>query len=158
MAALSTDVATLAYLQVWDTEKQRQCRYDDAKPAESENARREQLFVIPTEQLTNWKWLPMPLNGPAVFFWIWLSDLFPKTNNCVLYFSQAVRNYWVVQFTLIDGDVYNLHSRSVYCTCSSLKYKIQYTHSLNCYIQISIYTWLGMRISEFLPLRQKIRW
>ena len=68
MAALSTDVATLAYLQVWDTEKQRQCRYDDANPAESENARREQLFVIPTEQLTNWKWLPMPLNGPAVFF------------------------------------------------------------------------------------------
>ena len=41
-----------------DTEKQRQCRHNDAKLTESENARSEQLLVIPTESLTNREQLP----------------------------------------------------------------------------------------------------
>jgi len=54
-----------------DTEKQRQHRRDNARLTESGNARSEQLLLMPTEQLTNWNWVPgEPLNGPAVF-WIW---------------------------------------------------------------------------------------
>ena len=40
-----------------DTEKQRQCRRDDARLTESGNARSEQLLVVPTELLTNRVWL-----------------------------------------------------------------------------------------------------
>ena len=41
-----------------DTEKQRQRRRDDARLAESGNARSEQLIlVVPTESLTNRVWL-----------------------------------------------------------------------------------------------------
>ena len=47
-----------------DTEKQRQCRHDDARLTESGNARTEQLLVVPTESLTNREWLPGELlNG-----------------------------------------------------------------------------------------------
>ena len=41
-----------------NTEKQRQCRRDDARLTESGNARSEQLLVVPTESLTNREWLP----------------------------------------------------------------------------------------------------
>jgi len=40
-----------------DTEKQRQCRRDDARLTESKNARSEQLLMVPTELLTNREWL-----------------------------------------------------------------------------------------------------
>ena len=46
-----------------DTEKQRQRRRDNARPTESENARSEQLLVMPTESLTNREWLPGELLG-----------------------------------------------------------------------------------------------
>jgi len=36
-----------------DTEKQRQCRHDDARLTESRNTGSEQLLVMPTESLTN---------------------------------------------------------------------------------------------------------
>jgi len=41
-----------------ETEKQRQCRHDDARLIESRDARSEQLLVIPTESLSNREWLP----------------------------------------------------------------------------------------------------
>ena len=41
-----------------DTEKQRQCRYGDARLTKSRNARSEQLLMMPTESLTNREWLP----------------------------------------------------------------------------------------------------
>ena len=41
-----------------DTEKQRQCRCNDARLTESGNTRSEQLLVVPTESLTNREWLP----------------------------------------------------------------------------------------------------
>ena len=50
-----------------DTEKQRQRRHDDARLAESGNARSEQLLVMPTELLTNRKWLPGELWSGLVF-------------------------------------------------------------------------------------------
>jgi len=40
-----------------DTEKQRQCRHDDARLTEGRNAKSEQLLVVPTE-LTNRERLP----------------------------------------------------------------------------------------------------
>jgi len=40
------------------TEKQRQCRRNDARLTENRNARIEQLLVVPTESLTNREWLP----------------------------------------------------------------------------------------------------
>jgi len=40
-----------------DTEKQRQCRRDDARLTESGNARSKQLLVVPTELLTKRVWL-----------------------------------------------------------------------------------------------------
>ena len=40
-----------------DTEKQRQCRQDDARLTENGNARSEQLFVVPTGSLSNREWL-----------------------------------------------------------------------------------------------------
>jgi len=40
-----------------DTEKERQRRHHDARLTESENARSEQLLVVPTESLTNRVWL-----------------------------------------------------------------------------------------------------
>ena len=46
-----------------DTEKQRQRRCDNAWLTESENARSEQLLVMPTESLTNRQWLPGELLG-----------------------------------------------------------------------------------------------
>ena len=46
-----------------DTEKQRQRRCDNARLTESENARSEQLLVMPTESLTNRQWLPGELLG-----------------------------------------------------------------------------------------------
>ena len=61
MAALSTGVATvssLAQLQVQDTNKQKQCRHNDARLTKSGNTRGEQLLVTPTEPLTDCEWLP----------------------------------------------------------------------------------------------------
>ena len=47
-----------------DTEKQRQRRRNGARLTESRNTRSEQLLVVPTESLTNRKWLPGELvNG-----------------------------------------------------------------------------------------------
>jgi len=47
-----------------DTEKQRQRRSDNVRLTESGNARTEQLYVVPTESLTNREWLPGELlNG-----------------------------------------------------------------------------------------------
>ena len=74
-AALSTDVATmssLAELRVWDTKKQRQHRCNDTRLTESRNARRKQLLMMPTEQLTIWEWLPGELwNIRLEFFGRW---------------------------------------------------------------------------------------
>jgi len=56
-----------------DTERQRQCRRDNVRLTESENAKSEQLLVMPTESLTNGEWLPGELlmdqniKGPAGF-------------------------------------------------------------------------------------------
>ena len=44
-----------------DTKKQRQHRRDNARLTDSRNTRSEQLLVIPTESLTNRKWLPREL-------------------------------------------------------------------------------------------------
>ena len=41
-----------------DSKKQRQHRRDDARLTNSRNTRSEQLLVIPSESLTNRKWLP----------------------------------------------------------------------------------------------------
>ena len=60
-AALSTGVATmssLAQLRVQDTEEWRQCRCGDARLTENRNAKSKQLLMLPTEQLTDWEWLP----------------------------------------------------------------------------------------------------
>ena len=60
MAALNTCIATmssLAQLWVWDTEKQRQHRCDDARLTKSGNIRNGQLLMMPTELLTNREWL-----------------------------------------------------------------------------------------------------
>jgi len=46
-----------------DTEKQRQRRRDNVRLTESENARSEQLLMMPTELLTNREWLPGELLG-----------------------------------------------------------------------------------------------
>ena len=57
-----------------DTEKQRQCRCNNARLTESGNARSEQLLVAPTESLTNREWLPGELlsgsehQRPGCFF------------------------------------------------------------------------------------------
>jgi len=40
-----------------DPEKQRQRRHDDVKLTQNENARSEQLLVMPTESLTSREWL-----------------------------------------------------------------------------------------------------
>ena len=66
-AAFSTGVATtssLVELQFQDTEEHMQCRHDNVRLTESRNTRSEQLVVVPTEKLTDCKWLPgEPLNG-----------------------------------------------------------------------------------------------
>ena len=41
-----------------ETEKQRQCRHDDAGLTNSRDARSKQLLVMPTELLSNREWLP----------------------------------------------------------------------------------------------------
>jgi len=73
-------MSSLAQLQVRHSEKQRQCRCNDMK-TESRNTRSEQLFVIPTEPLTNWEWLPGELlvvrNGQRPS---WLLDM--KYQTC----------------------------------------------------------------------------
>jgi len=46
-----------------DTKKQRQCKHDDTRLTESGNARSKQLLMVPTESLTNRKWLPGELLG-----------------------------------------------------------------------------------------------
>ena len=67
MAALSAGVATkssLAQLQVWDTAEQRQQKCDNIRLIKSGHARSEQLFMMPTELLTDWEWLlGEPLSG-----------------------------------------------------------------------------------------------
>ena len=76
ITAWSTGIATkssLAQLQVWNIEEQRQCRRNDKRLTESGNTRNEQLLVMPTEQLTNWECLPgEPLNGSECNSKAWL--------------------------------------------------------------------------------------
>ena len=70
---------------------------------------------------------------------------FPMTDDCILCVSQAVHRYWGVQFTLINGNVYNLQSRNIYCTdASSCECKIKYTHSshANHYLHMTVYTYV----------------
>ena len=55
-----------------DTEKQRQCRRNDARLTKSRNARSEQLLVMPTESLTDWEWLPGELLSGLECSNVWL--------------------------------------------------------------------------------------
>jgi len=50
-------MSSLAQFEM-ETEKQRQCRRDNARLIESGNARSEQLLRMPAELLTNREWLP----------------------------------------------------------------------------------------------------
>jgi len=60
-----------------DTEKQRQCRRDDARLTESGNASSEQLLMVPTESLTNRVWLEWIRTSKArLVFRYEISDLF----------------------------------------------------------------------------------
>ena len=69
-----------------DTEKQRQCRRDDARLTESGNARSEQLLIMPTESLTNRVWLEWIRTSKArLVFGYEISDLF--TWKSILYAS-----------------------------------------------------------------------
>ena len=64
-----------------DTEKQRQRRHDDVRLTESRNANSEQLLVVPTESLTNRKWLPGELlNGLECRRPSWFLDI--KYQTC----------------------------------------------------------------------------
>jgi len=64
-----------------DTEKQRQRRRDGARLTESGNTRSEQLLVVPTESLTNRKWLPEELlNGLECRRHGWFLDM--KYQTC----------------------------------------------------------------------------
>ena len=51
-------MSSLAHLRVWVTEKQRQRRCNNAKLTETRNARCKWLLVMPTQQQTDWEWLP----------------------------------------------------------------------------------------------------
>ena len=100
-AALSTGVATinsLAQLGVQDTEEWRQCRCGDARLTENSNAKSKQLLMLPTEQLTDWEWLPESpwvdgnVQRPGCFFffrmwntyspsWDYMQECVPQTHN-----------------------------------------------------------------------------
>ena len=67
-----------------DTEKQRQLRRDGARLTESENTRSEQLLVVPTELLTNRKWLPGELlNGLECRRPGWFLDMKYQTSTLI---------------------------------------------------------------------------
>ena len=72
-----------------DTEKQRQCRCDNARLTKSGNARSEQLLVVPTELLTSREWLPGELlNGWECRRPSWFLDM--KYQTCVVFFEENV--------------------------------------------------------------------
>ena len=58
-----------------DTEKQRQCRRDDARMTENRDVRSEQLLMMPTESLlTNGEWLPIIYAAKRALEWIGMSN------------------------------------------------------------------------------------
>jgi len=67
-----------------DTEKQRKRRCDGARLTKSGNTRREQLLVVPTESLTNRKWLPGELwNGLECRRPGWFLDMKYQTSTLI---------------------------------------------------------------------------
>ena len=63
-----------APLQVQDIRKQRQNTRDNTRLTNSWDARSNQLLVMPTEQLTNWEWLPGDLLNGSECLKAWLVD------------------------------------------------------------------------------------
>jgi len=86
-----------------DTEKQRQCRGDNARLTESGNARSEQLLVVPTESL---EWIRT--SKARLVFRYDISDLFYLVQGS----SSSLKWLALHCFILFDGQIDGLFHHS----------------------------------------------
>jgi len=113
-----------AQLRVWDTEKQRQHRHNNARLAKSGNARSKQLLVMPTESLANREWLPGEfLSGsehlrPGWFFDIKYQTCFFLTADSITVKSRYIlqRHSGRYQIKALDLLCNESHKKLAVCT------------------------------------------